>query len=127
MTLFEECKEALRADFNVVEGQARQEAIDILYSYPFSRGGVDWSEINFSDYESIDALLSANPTINNDVFVLVDDASIPVFRAGLILISENIYDVISLSPKLFIFNNEVILEPLFPTEMFRLGVKSNAP
>lgn len=89
--------------------------------------GVVWSEINFSDYESIDALLSANPTINNDVFVFVDDASIPIFRAGLILISENIYDVISLSPKLFIFNNEVILEPLFPTEMFRLGVKSNAP
>ncbi|NUA46375.1 hypothetical protein HAT93_04122 [Dickeya solani] len=40
MTLFEECKEALSADFSVVDGQALKDAMDILNEYPFSRGGL---------------------------------------------------------------------------------------
>ncbi|WP_145590700.1 CDI toxin immunity protein [Yersinia aleksiciae] len=125
MTLFEECREALSADFNIVEGQAQQDAIDTLYKYPLVKGSITWSEMEYSDYENIDALLNANPMKNADVFVFADDENIPIFRTKLSLIAENIYDVIALSPKLFIFNNEVILEPLFPTEMFRLGKKAN--
>lgn len=125
MTLFEECKEALSADFNIVEGQAHRDAIEILYKYQFAKGSINWSEMECSDYENIDALLNAAPMGNDNVFVFVDDASIPIFRTKLRLIAENIYDVIALSPKLFIFNDEVILEPLFPTEMFRLGIKAN--
>lgn len=127
MSLFEECKEALGDDFNVLEGTAYQDAIDILHSFPFAQGDVIWSEINSSEYESIDALLNSNPIGNKDVFVFADDVSIPVFRTRLSLICENVYDVVALSPKLFIFNDEVILKPLFPTEMFRLGMKSDAP
>ena len=41
------------------------------------------------------------------MFVFADDASIPVFRSNLRLIAENIYDVTALSPKLFIFNDEI--------------------
>ncbi|MGQ6199728.1 CDI toxin immunity protein, partial [Serratia sp. IR-2025] len=58
-----------------------------------------------------------------DVFVFVDDINIPIFRANLMLVAENIYDVTALSPKMFIFNNELILQPLFPTEIIRLGIK----
>lgn len=126
MTLFEECKEALNADFNVVEGQTRQDAIEVLHGFPFARGNVMWTEMRSSIYEDVGALLNAN-IIGDDVFVFADDKSIPIFRTSLKLISENIYDVIALSPKLLIFNDDVILEPLFPTEMFRLGVKTNAP
>ncbi|MFL1494031.1 hypothetical protein ACMSI6_24920 [Pseudomonas antarctica] len=126
MTLFEECKEALSADFNVVEGQARQDAIEVLHEFPFAQGNVMWAEMKSSDYENIGALLNANP-IGDDVFVFADDKSIPIFRTSLKLISENIYDVMALSPKLLIFNDDVILEPLFPTEMFRLGMKATAP
>ncbi|MFL1549871.1 hypothetical protein ACI77I_12320 [Pseudomonas sp. D47] len=127
MTLFEECKEALGADFNVVEGQALQDVIEVLHGFPFAQGNVMWTEMKSSDYENIEALLSAHPIRDDDVFVFADDKSVPVFRTNLKLVSENIYDVIALSPKLLIFNNEVILEPLFPTEMFRLGMKANAP
>ncbi|MBG5757339.1 hypothetical protein I5E65_30810 [Pseudomonas aeruginosa] len=127
MTLFEECKEALRADFNIVEGQAQQDAIDILYKYPLEKGNILWSEMEYSDYENIDALLDVNSIKNADVFVFADDVNIPIFRTNLKLIAENIYDVIALSPKLFIFNNNMILEPLFPTEMFRLGIKAINP
>ncbi|WP_440530058.1 CDI toxin immunity protein, partial [Serratia sarumanii] len=51
------------------------------------------------------------------------DINIPIFRANLMLVTENIYDVTALSPKMFIFNNELILQPLFPTEIIRLGIK----
>lgn len=123
MTLFEECKEALSADFSIVEGESEKAALSIFNSYPFENGNVSWSEIGYVDYEHIDALLSSKNINNNDVFVLVDDADILVFRTNLILLSENIYDVTALSPKLFVFNNEMILQPLFPSEMFRVGIK----
>lgn len=123
MTLFDECREALSADFNIVQGLAQQEALGILNKYPLAKGSVTWSEIRHSDYESFDELLSANSVKNDDMFVFADDASIPVFRSNLRLIAENIYDVTALSPKLFIFNDEVIIQPLFPTDMFRLGIK----
>ncbi len=122
MTLFDECREALSADFNVLEGREQKVALDILNKYPLAKGRVTWSAIRHSDYESIDDLLSANSVKNDDMFVFADDASIPVFRSKLNLLAENIYDVTALSPKLFIFNDEVIIQPLFPTDMFRLGI-----
>ncbi|MDU1574408.1 MAG: hypothetical protein E6868_14285 [Pantoea sp.] len=124
MTLFEECREALSADFYIVEGGAQEEALGILNGYPIVKGNVTWSAISHSDYEDIDELLSANIVKNDDMFVFVDDANIPMFKSNLKLISSNIYDVTALSPKLFIFNDEVIIQPLFPTDMFRLGMKS---
>ncbi|MFP1787739.1 CDI toxin immunity protein [Lonsdalea quercina] len=122
MTLFDECREALCADFHMVEGQAQQEVVGILNKYPLVKGNIVWSEIKYSDYESVGELLNKNTITNDDVFVFVDDASIPVFRTKLSLIAENIYDVTALSPKLFIFNNEIIIQPLFPTDNFRLGI-----
>lgn len=124
MTLFEECQEALSADFSIVEGQEKKVAIDIFNKYPFVSGAISWPEIEYSDYESIDDLLNISLMKNANVFVLVDDASIPIFRTNLSLIAENIYDVTALSPKLFIFNDEIILQPLFPTEKFRLGIRA---
>lgn len=124
MTLFEECQEALSADFSIVEGQEKKEALDIFNKYPFVTGAISWPEIEYSDYEDIDDLLNISFMKKSDVFVLVDDANVPIFRANFSLIAENIYDVTALSPKLFIFNNEIILQPLFPTEIFRLGIRS---
>ncbi len=124
MTLFEECQEALSADFEILEGQEKKKAVDILNRYPFVKGAILWTKIEYSDYENIDDLLNVSLMKNADVFVLVDDASIPVFRTNLSLIAENIYAVTALSPRLFIFNNEIILQPLFPTENFRLGIRS---
>ena len=122
MTLFEECKEALKADFKIIDSEAEKTAINILNSYPFENGNIYWSRINYVDYDSIDALLGARKLKINDVFVFADDAEIPVFSTNLILLAENIYDVTALSPKLFIFNNEMILQPLFPSEMFRVSM-----
>jgi len=124
MTLFEECQKALSADFEIFEGQDEKKSVDILNSYPFVKGVISWEEIEHADYESIDDLLNVTTVKNTEVYVLVDDASIPVFRTNLSLIAKNIYDVIALSPRLFIFNDEILLQPLFPTETFRLGIRS---
>ncbi|QOT99900.1 hypothetical protein SCH909_2712d [Serratia marcescens] len=123
MTLFDECKEALSADFEVLEGQREKDALNVLYKYPFANGNLLWSEFKYSDYEDINDLVSDNYNKSYDVFVFVDDINIPIFRANLMLVAENIYDVTALSPKMFIFNNELILQPLFPTEIIRLGIK----
>lgn len=123
MTLFDECKNALDADFSLVEGLRERQAMDILKEYPFHSGSIEWSKICFTDYDVFDDVFSKKEIINNMVFVFTDDSSIPIFRSNLNLIAENIYDVKALSPKLFIFNNEIIIQPLFPTEIFRFGTK----
>ncbi|WP_145559818.1 CDI toxin immunity protein [Yersinia mollaretii] len=123
MTLFEECKEALGHDFYILEGQDGKDAINILHGYPFVGGNISWSEIEYVDYDDINEILSSSLIKNNDVFVFADEMDIPVFGTKLIAIAKNIYDVTALSPKLFIFNDNFILQPLFPTEKLRLGVK----
>lgn len=124
MTLYDECKEALSTDFDVLEGQREKEALNILYKFPFSNGNILWAELNYVDYEEINKLISDNHNKNYDVFVFVDDINTPIFKTNLVLIAENIYDVTALSPKIFIFNNELILQPLFPNETIRLGRKN---
>lgn len=125
MTLFDECREALSADFNIVERQRGKEVINLLRKYPFSAGNITWAEMETFDYESIDELLHKNIIKDDVVFVYADDANIPIFKSNLGLIAKNIYDVTALSPKLFLFNEKIIIQPLFPTEMFRLGMKTN--
>lgn len=122
MTLFDECKEALSSDFSVVQGQDEKEATNILHKYPFTNGNIAWTELEYSDYEDINGILKDGNIKNKNVYVFADDANIPVFKSNLPLIAENIYDVTALSTKLFIFNDELILQPLFPTEIFRLGI-----
>lgn len=124
MTLFEECKEALRSNFSVVAPSDQKEVVDLLHKYFLSDGNVAWSEMEYSDYRDIDELLNDNDFKNVSVFVFADDKDIPIFVTKLNLIADNIYDVTALSPKLFIFNEKIILQPLFPTEEIRLGIKN---
>lgn len=121
MSLFEECKNALSADFYVIEGETCKDVMKVLNRHQFLNGYIDWSKIEYMDYDNINELLISNIIRNDDVFVFADDSSIPIFRTKLNLIAENIYDVTALSPKLFIFNNDVILQPLFPTDGVRLA------
>lgn len=121
MTLFDECQEVLRANFDIVEEDDCEQVLDILNRYPLVKGNVVWSKVKYSDYESINALLKDNPISNDDVFVVADDVTVPIFRSKLFLIAEHIWDVTALSPKIFIFNDQVLIQPLFPTDMFRIG------
>ena len=123
MTLFDECKEALLVDFNIVSGDEEKKAIDLFYNYPVATGGVLWKEMKYTDYGDLYDVLNAKIVNNYNVFVLADDADIPLFRTNVKLIAEHVYDVTALSPKLFIFNDEIIIQPLFPSEKFRVGLR----
>lgn len=123
MNLFDECKEALGEDFNIVEGHDCDTAIFIFNQYPIINGNISWPDVGYIEYENIKEFVRKQSFENNHFFVLVDDASIPVFRTSTRALSENVCDITALSPKIFIFNDEVILQPLFPTDKFRAFIK----
>ena len=123
MTLFEECKELLKADFDVVEGDNLSRVMDILHQYPWHSGNLIWSEMDFSDYEITHEMFNGSGLGNETVFVIADDADVPVFRTHLQLIVDNIYDVIAISSNLLIFNDKIIIKPLFPHDFIRFGLR----
>ncbi|WNN49998.1 hypothetical protein RIN58_07855 [Siccibacter colletis] len=123
MTLFDECRELLKADFDVVEGDKLSLVMDIFHLYPWHSGDLIWSEMDFSDYELTHGMLIGSGLGNETVFVIADDADVPVFRTHLQLIVDNIYDVIAISPNLFIFNDKIMIKPLFPHNFIRFGLR----
>jgi hypothetical protein len=123
MTLFEECKEALKEDFHIVEDE--QKAIEILQTFPITYDYIMWSELSYKDYDHMEDIVNDLSILSNkSLYVLADNADVPVFRSNLKVIMENIYDVSALSPKVFIFNQDVIIEPLFPSYNLRVGLKN---
>lgn len=120
MTLFEECRAALKANFTIVEGEQLNLAMGIFHQYPWQNGDIEWSKMDFIDYEITDTLLSDMALKDMPVFVITDDADIPVFETRLSLVVGNIYDVMALSPKLFIFNENIMVRPLFPHNSMRI-------
>ncbi|MBA8563879.1 hypothetical protein NFJ59_08895 [Citrobacter freundii] len=123
MTLFEECKELLKADFDVVEGDDLSMVMDIFHQYPWHSGNLIWSEMDFCDYELTHEMFNGSDLGNETVFVIADDADVPVFRTHLQLIVDNIYDVIAISPNLFIFNDKIMIKPLFPHDFIRFSLR----
>lgn len=123
MTLFKECKELLKADFDVVEGDNLSRVMDILHQYPWYSGNLIWSEMDFRDYEITHEMFNGSGLGNETVFVIADDADVPVFRTHLQLIVDNIYDVIAISSNLLIFNDKIIIKPLFPHDFIRFGLR----
>ena len=57
MTLFEECREALSADFTIIDKEEDARVTVILEVSPFVSGNISWSEISFRDFETSDELL----------------------------------------------------------------------
>ena len=123
MTLFDECKELLKADFEILEGDDLSMVMDIFHQYPWFSGKIMWSEMDFSDHEITHEMFNESVLGNETVFVIADDANVPVFRTHLQLIVDNIYDVIAISPNLYIFNDNLMMQPLFPHDYIRLSLR----
>ncbi|MGE8597743.1 MAG: hypothetical protein ACN6N2_00025 [Acinetobacter calcoaceticus] len=126
MSLFEECKNALKNDFQIISDIDVEDVYTKLNMYPIKQNYILWKNIDFKDFDDMDELLESMQTIHNEnVFVVADDQNIPVFTSKLKSIIENIYDVMALCPKVFIFNETILLEPLFPTYTIRVALKPN--
>ncbi|MFV5440556.1 hypothetical protein VXP84_12925 [Acinetobacter oleivorans] len=126
MSLFEECKNALKNDFQIISDID----VDVVYKklnmYPIKQNYILWKNIDFKDFDDMDELLESMQTIQNEnVYVVADDQNIPVFTSKMTSIIENIYDVMALCPKVFIFNETILLEPLFPTYTLRVAFNPN--
>lgn len=126
MSLFEECKNALKNDFQIISDIDVEDVYTKLNMYPIKQNYILWKNIDFKDFDDMDELLENMQTIHNEnVYVVADDQNIPVFTSKLKSIIENIYDVMALCPKVFIFNETILLEPLFPTYTVRVAFKPN--
>nr|WP_312822222.1 hypothetical protein [Acinetobacter oleivorans] len=126
MSLFEECKNALKNDFQIISDVDVEDVYTKLNMYPLKQNCILWKNIDFKDFDDMEELLESMQTIQNEnVYVVADDQDIPAFTSKLKSIIENIYDVMALCPKVFIFNETILLEPLFPTYTLRVAFKSN--
>lgn len=123
MTLLDECQEALRDDFKVVSGEDHSAVMGVLNEYPLCNGNVEWSKIEFNDYESIAELPYTIRESVEAVFVVADNEGVPIFKMNIKLLLENFYDVMALSPKVLVFNEYVMIQPLFPTDVIRISAR----
>ncbi|MDQ8935073.1 hypothetical protein RFH04_05395 [Acinetobacter rudis] len=80
--------------------------------------------MKYSDYHDYELLIKdLNVNLICNFFIFSDDEDVLIFKSNLELIMKNIYDVIALSPIIYIFNECMIIHPLFPTYTIRVGVK----
>lgn len=122
MTLFEECREALKQDFTIVDDE--QKAIELLQTFPLKNNYMVWTNIDYKDYDCMEELLSDLLSLSaSSFYVLADSENVPIFKSNLKLVIENIDDVSALSSKVFIFDENVVIEQLFPTYTLRVGQK----
>lgn len=120
MSLFLECCDALSEDVEIMHNSDL--ALSIFNKYPMRLNNIDWKKIFYKDYEDVSLLLDDFKVyVDDKVFIMPDDKDIPVLKSNLRLVVYNIYEVIALSPKLFIFNKDIVLYPLFPTYIIRVG------
>ncbi|WP_120429396.1 CDI toxin immunity protein [Acinetobacter baylyi] len=120
MSLFLECCDALSEDVEIMHNSDL--ALSIFNKYPMILNNIDWTKIFYKDYEDMSLLLNDFKVyVDDKVFIMPDDKDIPVLKSNLRLVVYNIYEVMALSPKLFIFNKDIVLYPLFPTYIIRVG------
>ncbi|OQA35363.1 MAG: hypothetical protein BWY54_00614 [Candidatus Dependentiae bacterium ADurb.Bin331] len=111
-TIFEECIEALGPDVFVLSKKESSEMWKIFKNkVPFTKGSrIDFNKVNNSI--SIDYLDEVIPTlskilnaqIDTSVFILWNDASVPVIKTTIELAFEHFNDVISVSFETWFFN-----------------------
>ena len=120
MSLFQECQEVLSEDFEIIDNT--DFILDILNNFPIQFNNIDWKKIHYKDYDDMGLLFKElNVDESIKVFIFVDDNDVPIFQSNLKLVVNNIYDVMALASKVFIFNDNIILYPLFPTYTIRVG------
>lgn len=119
MNLYLECKKALQDHFSEIEDWAT--ISHLLSKFPINGNYIDWSEMNFQNYHTSQLQHLSLMEHSTEIYVVVDDQEIPVFKTNFKLLCEHIDDVLALSPKLMMLNNALIMEPIFPTYYIRVG------
>lgn len=103
MTLFDECKEALSEDFQLLSEDEKEQVLKEFYKYPFEYGSID------KDSKKIKTLnpdrlieLIEKKIINQNIYVLADINDVPIFKTNLLLALDKLDDISALSTRVFI-------------------------
>lgn len=106
MTLFEECKEALSEDFNLLSENEQEQVLKDFYTYPFEYGSIDKgnNSIKMLSFNKLVELIKEN-VINSDVYILADVNDVPIFKTNLLLALDKLDDISVLSTKVFILGS----------------------
>ncbi|NCI01942.1 hypothetical protein EHI96_19165 [Cronobacter malonaticus] len=113
MTLFEECAEVLKSNFTIVTGKVEKMAIKTLYEHGAINGYINWGVKNYTVYNDFQDLLKSGIVKDDKVFIFADDVDVPIFETTLSLIAANADDVFALCPKIYIYNNDFLLQPMY--------------
>ncbi|EPE7491150.1 hypothetical protein ACSMAF_003230 [Cronobacter universalis] len=116
MTFFEECAVVLKSNFTIVTGNIEKMAIKTLYEHGAINGYIDWGIKKYTLYNDFQELLKSGIVKDDKVFVFADDVDVPIFETTLSLIAANADDVLALFPKIYIYNNDFLLQPMYPYE-----------
>lgn len=121
--LFEECQIALGKDCQIIEN--KEEELLVLkqldgYLTPYNT--VDWQYLRTQEYNDLEKF-KKNHLMSVDVYVVADSNDVPVFKSRLDTILSHLDDVTALSCKVFIFNQDFIVQEQFPYRIIKMGYK----
>ena len=103
MTLFDECKEALSEDFQLLSEDEKEQVLKEFYKYPFEYGSIDKDskKIKILNPDRLIELIEKK-IINQNVYVLADINDVPIFKTNLLLALDKLDDISALSTRVFI-------------------------
>ena len=103
MTLFDECKEALSEDFQLLSEDEKEQVLKEFYKYPFEYGSIDKDskKIKILDLDRLIELIEKK-IINQNIYVLADINDVPIFKTNLLLALDKLDDISALSTRVFI-------------------------
>ena len=112
-TLLEECIEALGEDIEILENTQGKMVVKVLkmHSY-YTMGRVDWSNIeNYGDLYNEDEiklyLQNCFGTYSQTVYIIWDNARVPVIKTNLHQVLNVIYDVTAVSFDTWIYSPDM--------------------
>lgn len=124
MTLFDECKEALKSDFYILSLQEQKIILDEFYMYPFEYGNVEKNHSKITQVDFLDLINLINrKTKSSEVYVICDMQGIPIFRTNLLLALEKIDDISALSTKVFFLGDGYLAQVVsrkVPIDIFEI-------
>ena len=115
--LFEECKMALSEDFRILTKEEGRIVVDTLLNrYPFFSYGlnygsarIDWDSDKITIINYIDIFVDTKKDyLSSDVYVIPEEASLPIFKTNIFLAINNIEYILTLSLKVFLLNYKYV-------------------
>lgn len=124
MTLLDECIDALAEDIVVLNKHEKDALLSTFYkSVPILvSGSLDWSKIEYKEYDNAQVYLQYLNKVNFKIFVISNNAGDPVLKTNIQLAMKKIDDIAALSPDTYLFNDQFVIEQVFPTAIIRVGI-----